>query len=305
MKYSAIYQDAIGCRNAEEVFAFLVANLKATITGWDYFVNWPKATGAVAAMEVNLNLLNVLIGKENIEQVAAELFTAHPQVKEAIPVLLACRDKSFSMLKDYKNGTFVYETYAFDRGASPQKAVEFMKMSGLLAQLQKQNIKSLVDYVFGVEVGLDSNGRKNRGGAAMEGIAEHFVKTVCEKNAGMSYIPQATADKIQKAWGKKITVEKSSRMIDFAVRNKAGDVFLIETNFYGGGGSKLKSTAGEYQTDFQRWRGDGCGFIWITDGAGWLTTKRPLEDTFNKIDCILNLKMVEAGLLEKILSGRP
>lgn len=303
MKYSEGYKQLLGCDSSAEVFDYLVSNLKDTISGWDYFVNWSKAHSSVLKIEMNLNLLNVLIGKDDVTKVALDLFREHPEVKEVIPILLACREKKFNLLKEYQNGNFIYETYQFNRAITAEKAVEFMKLSGLLEHFEKKNIKSVVDYVFGVEVGLDSNGRKNRGGAAMEEIVEFFVDTICKKYSGMEYIPQATADKIFKAWNKKITVDKSSRTIDFAVKNHKGQYFLIETNFYGKGGSKLKSTAGEYQTDFRRWKNDGCQFIWITDGAGWNSTKRPLEDTFTNIDCILNLKMIEAGMLEDLLSS--
>lgn len=111
---------------------------------------------------------------------------------------------------------------------------------------------------------------------------------------------QATAIKIKKQWNKEITVEKASRRIDFAIKTKE-NLYLIETNFYGCGGSKLKSTAGEYKTDFRKWTNDGHQFIWITDGAGWKTTKRPLHETFNETDYILNLDMLEKGVLEKII----
>jgi len=99
-----------------------------------------------------------------------------------------------------------------------------------------------------------------------------------------------------------MTVDKTSRRIDFVIFN-GKDLFLIETNFYTGGGSKLKATAGEYQTMFDYWKKDGHKFIWVTDGEGWKTTKRPLEETFNHIDYTLNLDMVAKGVLEKITTG--
>lgn len=207
-------------------------------------------------------------------------------------------------MQDYQNGKFEYEEYSFVKQISYSqddidKAVEFMDKSGFLEQLKNKRIKSLVDYIFGVEVGLDSNARKNRGGTSMEEIVRFFVRDICERNS-FEYMEQATAPKIKKQWNKVITVDKSSRKIDFAI-NTNTKLFLIETNFYSGGGSKLKSTAGEYKEDFRKWTNDGHQFIWITDGAGWKTAKRPLHEAFNQTDYILNLDMLEKGILENLL----
>ena len=95
-------------------------------------------------------------------------------------------------------------------------------------------------------------------------------------------------------------VDKSSRRYDFAVHN-GQSLYLIETNFYGGGGSKLKATAGEYKALQDYLRKSGHTFIWITDGLGWKTTIRPLEEAFNHIDFVLNLAFVESGVLEHII----
>jgi len=305
VKYQPIFKEKLGCNNSEEVFEYLIKNLKGTITKWDYFVNWTKAQVGLRKFEINLNLLNYLIGKDNIEDEARRLIKEHPSIIETIPILLACRDNKFSLLKDYKNGAFLYEAYSFKSNksildAEVNAAVEFLSSSGFLEQLKSKRITSLVDYVFGVEVGLDSNGRKNRGGTSMEEIVEFFVADICKRN-GYKYIAQATAPKILKEWNKIITVEKSSRSIDFAI-NTPHKLYLIEANFYSGGGSKLKSTAGEYKSDFRRWSADGHQFIWVTDGAGWKTAQRPLHETFNETDYILNLDMLEKGILEQIIT---
>lgn len=301
MKFNIAFQDKINCQNSDDVFSYLISNLKETITKWDYFVNWSKVRNGVDDIEMNLNILNYLVGKDDITAAATKLLTEHPQVISTIPVLLACRQNKFQLLNDYKNGSFVYEGYDLSSKSKipTDKAVEFMEKSGFLEQLKSKRIKSLVDYAFGVEVGLDSNGRKNRGGTAMEDIIEFFVDDLCRRR-GFEYIDQATAPKIKEKWGKTVTVDKSTRRIDFAI-NTPNQLYLIETNFYSGGGSKLKSTAGEYKTLYDCLSNDGHQFIWITDGAGWHSTKRPLEETFNHIDFILNLSMIEKGILEDLV----
>jgi type II restriction enzyme len=301
MRYHQFFEEKLGCRSSEEVFKYLLFTLKDTITNWDYFVNWSKARNGTRRHEINLNLLNFLIGKDNIEDEALLLLKEHPQVIETIPLLLACRDQTFNILTDYRSGSFEYDCFDFSscQLSSPEKSLEFLLKSGFLEQLRNRQIKSLVDYVFGVEVGLDSNGRKNRGGDAMEQIVHFFINGICQSQQ-LSYMNQATAVKVKQEWGFDITVDKSTRRIDFAIK-RAEKLFFIETNFYSGGGSKLKSTAAEYRTLHRCLAADGHQFIWITDGAGWRTTERPLAEAFENTDYIINLNMVEKGLLSDLI----
>lgn len=246
-----------------------------------------------------MNLLNSLIGKDSIEEETFKLFTKYPEALKTIPILLACREIELILLSDYKNG-FKYEDFLFNDKLEVSKAINFMKSSGLFKLFDNKKIKSIPDYVIGIETGLDSNGRKNRSGSSMESIVSFYVEKQCI-NKSWEWLAQATQKKIFEKWGKKITVEKSDRQIDFAIcaNNK---LFLIEANYYGGSGSKLKSTAGEYKSDFKRWKADGHDFIWITDGDGWKSTHKPLRETFDETDVILNLDMLEKGLLEDIIS---
>lgn len=297
MKYSKIFKDKLNCNNADEVFNYLIDNLKETIKTWDYFVNWNKVIRNYQDVETSLNLLNTLIGKENIEVATKNLLKEYPKVIAVIPSLLAYRERKVKLLSNIKN--FETTEYDFSKPIDLDKAVMFLKESGFLKLVSDKTIKSIPDYFIGVEVGLDSNGRKNRSGTSMEDIAEFFIKDIC-KQKGYEYISQATADKIKQKWNKDITVTKSSKRIDFAV-NTPNKLYLIETNFYGGGGSKLKSTAGEYAEIYHQWTNDGHQFIWITDGLGWKSTQRPLRDTFDNTDYIINLDMIQKGVLEELL----
>lgn len=297
MKNSKVFDDILSCKNEDEVFENLIENLKETIKSWDYFVNWAKVIKNYRDVEVKLNLLNTLVGKEDIEKEAINLLTQYPEVMRVIPDLLAYRDRKVSLLLNIK--TFEFENYDFNHPMDIKKAVLFLKESGFLKLVSSKNIKSIPDYFIGVEVGLDTNGRKNRSGSAMENIIEFFVKDLCLRNK-FEYMSQATAKKIKEKWGKNITVNKSEKRIDFAI-NTPHKLFLIETNFYSGGGSKLKSTAGEYIDSYNQWTRDGHQFIWITDGFGWKLTQKPLRDTFNVIDYILNIDMVQKGVLESIV----
>ncbi|OGW04565.1 MAG: restriction endonuclease [Nitrospinae bacterium RIFCSPLOWO2_01_FULL_39_10] len=304
MKYSSIFKDKIGCKNEKEVFSYLITNLNDSIRSWDYFVNWKKVIGNIRDIEVDLNILNYLIGKEKIEQEFEYLLQRHPKILRLIPILIACREHNYKILTDLSIKDLKYEDFSFEDKKSLtdkeiSKAVRFVSKSGLLKLFKDKTIKNVVDYTIGIEVGLDSNGRKNRGGTAMEKIIETYIKGICNSH-GFSYVIQATSEKVFDKWGLKLSIDKSSRRFDFALYN-GKKLYLIESNYYGGGGSKLKSTAGEYKALYDFISKDGHKFIWVTDGIGWQSTSRPLEETFNYIEYLLNLKMLTQGLFEDII----
>ncbi len=285
----------------DEFFSYFRKTLKVKITKWDYFVNWEKVLKNIGPIERELNLLNSLIGKDDFTKEASSLILDYPEVLKAIPKLLAIREKSVEVLVDVTN--FIYETFDFTvTRPSREEADNFAKFllnSGIGELLKNRRIRNLVDYITGVEVGLDSNARKNRIGSLMESIVEVFVADACANNKA-DYIRQATAHKIKDKWGIVIQIDKSSRQIDFVIC-KNDKLYFIETNFYGGGGSKLKSTAGEYITMNKYWNEQGIEFLWITDGQGWLSTQHPLREYFNQADYLLNLEMLQKGYLNKIL----
>lgn len=285
----------------DKLFEYIQNSFRDKITTWDYFVNWKKVFDNVKPIEKELNLLNYLIGKENIEHETALLIKQYPRVIKAFPYLIACRDKSFDVLIDVKQ--FISKRFDFSLKTPTDDQINdlasFVLQAGLADILRNKQVKNLVDYAIGVEVGLDSNGRKNRGGTMMEDIVEVFVDEYCQQS-GAEYLAQATAAKIKAKWGIQIEVDKSSRIIDFAI-NKNGKLYLAEVNFYSGGGSKLKSTATEYCEMYNRYHRQGIEFIWVTDGAGWKSTLKPLREYFDKSDYLVNLEMLRNGILEKII----
>ncbi len=290
-------------KNDDELFKTISDTFKTKITQWDYFVNWKKVINNIEPIETELNLLNVLVGKKDIEEEAIKLIKKYPNVIKAFPALLAIRQKSVEVLIDTQN--FIYKKYKFNKkeltDQDCKELAEFLIKSGIGSLLANRKIKNLVDYATGVEVGLDSNGRKNRGGTLMENLVEEFIAETCnELNIG--YMEQATATKIKRDWGIDIEVDKSSRRIDFAI-NKNGKLYFVECNFYGGGGSKLKSTATEYVQMNRYWNNQNIEFIWITDGAGWQSTLKPLREYFDKADYLLNLEMLRSGVLRRIIKS--
>lgn len=304
MKFLDFYKEKLNCQNEDEVFDYLISNLKPSIILWSYFVNWDKVFNNTKKIEIALNNLNYLIGKKDFDNEFKFLIKENPEIAKVIPALVV-RDGSntnkFNILVDYESKKLVYEEYDFSKKEISDKDIEkyltFVKESGLKDLIISQKIKNLVDYMIGVEAGLDSNGRKNRGGHSMESIVEFFIKDVCE-NKKYSYIKEATSEKIKQEWGYDVPVDKSSRRYDFVI-NTGKELIIFETNFYGGGGSKLKSTAGEYRDLFNVLNGQ-YKFIWITDGYGWKSTARPLRETFNHNDYVISLDMIEKGILKSI-----
>jgi len=199
MKYSNIFRDRINCSDADQVFEYLMNTLKETITKWDYFVNWARVFDNMRDVEIDLNILNYLIGKENVEDEFKLLLDKHPSIGRLIPILIACRENKFSILSRFDRNSFKYETYDF---GSPEridkyKIIEFARATGFLELLKTKRIKNIVDYVIGVEVGLDSNARKNRGGKAMETIVEFFIRDICERR-NICYMKGASAANVKK-----------------------------------------------------------------------------------------------------------
>jgi type II restriction enzyme len=153
--------------------------------------------------------------------------------------------------------------------------------------------------MIGVEAGIDSNGRKNRGGHAMENVVEFFIQDLCKKK-NVDYLKEATPDKIKEKWGYDVPVDKASRRYDFVVNN-GKNLFIVETNFYGGNGSKIKSTAGEYK-ELYGFIGGKYDFIWISDGEGLRKTQKSLREAFEQNKYLFNLDMVQKGVLEFLIS---
>lgn len=271
----------------------------------NYFINWEKVVRNTNEFELELNTLNYLIGKEDIINETRELFRKQPDLIRAIPSLIAERNKEIVIL-DLNEFVMTYKNLNFKNidKDNTDLYVDFCESIGLLDFIKNHANKSLVDYVYGVEAGLDSNGRKNRSGTNMETIVEDYVSSISGEY-NLEYIPQAKASQIRTKWGKTVPTDKANRSFDLAIYNKTIDkLFLIETNYYNGGGSKLKSVCGEFMNLNRLISEDeNISFIWVTDGQGWKTAINPITEAMGEINNILNLHMIFSdGLLKEILS---
>lgn len=280
-------------------------SLSSTNRTPEYYVNWEKVIKNTRLYELELNTLNYLIGKPDIIDEAKALFKKQPDLLKAIPSLIASRDNLLDVLiiDENDNMDFYHLDFKNIDKTKLDDYLEFIEDAGLFDFLQNRVTQNLVDYVYGVETGLDSNGRKNRSGKTMEGILERKVIKTCKK-LGYKSATEATASWIKENWGMDVPVDKSNRRFDQAIFDESRKkLFLIETNYYGGGGSKLKAVAGEFSalnTLIDNSKED-ITFLWVTDGKGWFTANLPLLEAFNEVRVIINLEMLRRDYLYDLI----
>ena len=303
------YYDNKNLKNDDEVFDYLIDTLIESIYTWDYFTQFDKCMSNAEVFKKELNLLNTLLGldEDKIEDKLISIINENPNVKKALLLLVALRPvklKETAIINDFETLTSSNKFELFTKKRTLSKEDEkdilyFFKETGLQKFFMNKEVSSLLDYCKGVEVGLDTNARKNRSGQIMESICERFVEEFCEKN-NFKYIAQATSKRIQEEFNIELKMDKIERRIDYAIKTN-NNLYLIEVNYYSGGGSKLKATAGEYKELSDFIKAQGYEFIWITDGKGWNTAKAPLKETFEHDDYIFNLNMIKDGVLEEVI----
>ncbi len=272
---------------------------RSSICDYGYYVNFEKVYGNVDNIKVELNILNSLIGSKDIEKDFEKLIAEYPQVLKCIPVLLAVRDSEIYAIDG--DGEYLFNFKKMNYSIAEYKM--FMRKTGLFDLFSNRIINNLVDYVTGVEVGLDSNGRKNRGGHLMENLVEDYLQKAGLVK-GADYFKEMYISDIQKRWNLDLSnisnTGKTEKRFDFVVR-KGTTVYGIETNFYASSGSKLNETARSYKTialeakDIQ-----GFAFVWFTDGVGWQSAKHNLEETFDVLDNLYCIADLENGVVSKL-----
>ncbi len=277
-----------------------LSTFKESIADWTYYTNFNKVYKNAEEIKVPLNILNSLINSKDIENEFRSLVTKYPEVLKVMPILLAKRESEIKISNGDGDKVFNFDKPNYTIG----EYVVFMNKTGLFDLLSNHIIGDLTDYVKGVEVGLDSNARKNRTGTAMENITEaHLQKLGYKKD--VNYFAQFRASRILRDYGIDVTnvdvKDKAEKRFDFVVKTES-TVYAIEVNFYSGGGSKLNETARSYKMIAQESNNiPGFKFIWITDGVGWFTAKNPLGETFAVFEEIFNINDLEQGKLKEIL----
>lgn len=283
-------------RNFEEWLDTMIDS----IANFEYYIDFETIYKNAEIYKVELNVLNSLIGSKNIEKEFESIIERYPEVLKTIPILLAVRNYEISVLDEnerkfdynFKNMNYTKEEYS-----------KFMRKTGLFDLLENHLVSNIYDYVLGVECGLNSNARKNRGGILMEELVEKYLEKagyIKDKN----YFSEMYIEDIEERWKvdlSSISADSSlTKRFDFVVKTKEC-IYAIETNFYAVGGSKLNEVARSYKMiALESKEINKFKFIWITDGEGWKSAKRNLKETFDVLENIYNITDMKNGILDKI-----
>ncbi len=272
---------------------------RASIANYKYYVDFDKVYANVEDIKIELNILNSLIGESNIAEKFKKLVACYPEILKCVPIILAKREKEILVADGQKSFCFNFEKMNY----KIEDYVKFMTETGLFGLLQDKMINNLVDYVTGVEVGLDSNARKNRGGHLMEDLVESYIsKAGFIRN--VNYFKEMYLTEVEERWGLDLSSlsnnGQTEKRFDFVIKTSS-TVYAIETNFYTSSGSKLNETSRSYKELAQEAESiSGFKFMWITDGTGWQSARNNLKETFEVLTTLYNIKDMENGIFEHL-----
>ena len=272
----------------EKDFNLFMSQLTETNSTLDFFVDFNKIRENVSKIKLKLNQLNYLIGHENIQDAVKEIFEENPKTFEVLDILIATRGKDKKQVIDQNFKTVFISSYY----KNPENIYIFIKETGLEEVFKNKDITNLVDYVFGIEVGLDTNARKNRGGTLMQ----NTIANIFEKNS-ISFEKEVNSTELEGM----INLGNDLKRFDFVVKTKR-KIYLLEVNYYNSGGSKLNETARAYTDIAPKINANPLyEFVWITDGKGWESAKTKLQEAYINIDNIYNLTSIKE-FIEKVKS---
>lgn len=281
-------------------FAEWLLTFTDSIANYRYYIDFETIYKNAEIYKIELNMLNSLIGSKNIESDFEKLVNKYPEVIKCIPTLLAVRQSEIIVLDDDGNK---FE-YSFKKmNYDVEQYIVFMRKTGLFELLEKHLINNLYDYVLGVECGLNSNARKNRGGHLMEDAVEKFIQKAGFKK-GKTYFKEMYLQDIEEKWKLDMSFisnqNQATKRFDFVIKTDKC-IYGIETNFYASGGSKLNETARSYKMIAEEAeKVVGFEFVWFTDGVGWISARNNLKETFDNMEHIYNIADMKNGIMKEI-----
>ena len=293
------YSSQYRITNVNAAFEHFLSNLQNYYDA-DFYVDWHKVYANVKRFKPELLLLSSLCGEMDKEAAVRDLFRRFPQIISVLPILMGCRGPV--QIADDTAEALV-TTYNFvDPGLNISEAevefyVQFLLTSHLMELLE--HIQSVPDYVTGVEVGMDTNGRKNRGGDCGSRAIEPFIKKAELILAGVSVQQEVTYERLALE-GCILPDQFRGVRWDWAFWTKLRPrrFAVMEVNHYGSSGSKPPEVARDYVARQPVLDAAGVGFIWVTDGLGWMKMKNPLREAFTGIHHLINVKLASDGMLE-------
>lgn len=258
-------------------FNKFMSQLQETNQSLDFFCDFDKIANNVEDIKLSLCMLNSLIGAADMRSAVETIWRRDRSAFNVMDILIAVRSEGKKKVLNALNECVVLDSLF----RSVDGVMEFLDSTGLTEVFQAQKVKDLVDYVFGIETGLDSNARKNRSGHVMEDMVARILDDAGVKYRQEVYSSEWTA--ITRVLG------DDEKRFDFVIKTP-NKTYLIEVNFYSGGGSKLNEVARSYSDIAPKINSvPGFEFVWITDGIGWKSARNKLQEAYSIIPSIYNL----------------
>ena len=300
------YSEVLGLNSNVDVNELFFNTIVGTNKTYDFFVDWDKINKKIHDYKLELNILNSLIGSKDFDADLSEILKRYPEVIPVIPILIAIRDKKIRIIKDLSSTETIAEHVFIKKELTTleiQEFILFFEKTGLKNFFINLSQKSIIDYVTGIEVGLDTNARKSRSGYVMEGYIDNIlILAQNQSNIQFDYVKQKKFSFLKK-YNIDISSEIKNRKADFILFNTSkSKIINIEVNFYNVAGSKPQEIVDSYINRKRELKNNGIEFIWVTDGNGIKKQRNQILKGFDKIDYILNIDFVKKGLLTAILN---
>ena len=267
-------------------FNKFMSQLQETNQTLDFFCNFDKIAANVDNIKLSLCMLNSMIGTNDLRRSVETIWNRDRSAFSVMDILIAVRSEGKKVVLNSAGDCIILD----ELFTSIDGVMEYLEETGLADLFRQKKINDLVDYVFGIETGLDSNARKNRSGHVMEGM----VARILDKN-GVRYRQEVYSSE----WSEitKVLGDDEKRF-DFVIQTPK-KTYLIEVNFYSGGGSKLNEVARSYSDIAPKINSvPGFEFVWITDGIGWKSAKNKLQEAYSIIPSIYNLTSIKYFIQE-------
>ena len=295
------YRQQLNVSSLGELCMVLSDTLIETNHTYDFFVNWSKVAQNRDAFKYEVALLKSLRNSSSPATDLRDLLSRYPEVVKVIPILLACRDGLIKVLNAIEPD-IQYKSFNFSKNAYSanelEDIVEFTQKTGLLDMLCQ--MESATDYLLGVEVGLDTNARKNRSGLFLEKMTKEVIGDLVARNPDIKWLEQKSFRYVENEFNIAIPPSLRDRKFDHVVisNGKATD---IEVNFYGGTGSKPGEIVSSYINRGEVLSSAGWKFVWLTDGEGWKSMQNSLRIGVEYINYVINAYLLRKGILDKII----
>ena len=258
-------------------FNKFMSQLQETNQTRDFFCDFDKIAANVDNIKLSLCMLNSMIGTTDLRRSVETIWNRDRSAFSVMDILIAVRSEGKKVVLNSAGDCIILDKLF----TSIDGVMEYLEGTGLADLFRQKKINDLADYVFGIETGLDSNARKNRSGHVME----RMVASILKEN-GIKFRQEVYSTEwsnLQRVLG------DDEKRFDFVIQTPK-KTYLIEVNFYSGGGSKLNEVARSYSDIAPKINSvPGFEFVWITDGIGWKSAKNKLQEAYSIIPSIYNL----------------